>query len=258
MIKLLLSPLYWQSLMVMSSAALKRSNKNSVLGSLWSLLQPFIHMIIISYIFSIMLKQPPELMIKNLAAGIPLWGFLSNALQISGTSLITREHIIKRFRTSKSFFIISDVSIHIVHLLYSILAMFIVLILFYPKTLSFYLILAPIMALPMVIAITAISIAIGFMTPYIRDIPQMISLAVSTLYWTVPIIYPYNMIPDSKKIFFEFHPIFHLMRPMQFLFIEQKLPDYMIMSKAIFVMALSVMMSYYIYRKLNRNVIYYL
>lgn len=258
MIGMLFSKLYWQCLMVMSAAALKRNNKNSVLGSLWSLVQPFIHMVIMSYIFSIMLRQPPELMIKNLAAGIPLWGFLAQSLQASGTSLITREHIIKRFRTSKSMFIISDVSIHIVHLLYSILAMFIILLIFYPKTLSIYMLLAPILALPMVIAITAISIAIGFMTPYIRDIPQMIGLAVSTLYWTVPIVYPYNMIPESKKILFEFHPIFHLMRPMQYLFTEQTLPDMMIMAKAMLVMLISIGISYHIYRKLNRNVIYYL
>jgi lipopolysaccharide transport system permease protein len=242
----------------MSAAALKRTNKNSVLGSLWSLVQPFIHMIIISYIFSIMLKQPPELMIKNLAAGITLWGFLSNSLQASCTSLITREHIIKRFRTSKSLFIISDVSIHIVHLLYSILAMFVVLLVFFPSTLTIYMVLAPILALPMIISVTTISIAIGFMTPYIRDIPQMVSLAIGTLYWTLPIIYPYNMIPDAKKIFFEFHPIFHLMRPMQYLFTEQQLPGFILIVKACIVMVFSILVSYYIYRKLNRNVIYYL
>lgn len=258
MIRMLSSKLYWQSLMVMSAAALKRTNKNSVLGSLWGLIQPFVNMIIISYIFSIMLNQPPELMIKNLSAGITLWSFLSNSLQASCLSLITREHILKRYRTSKSLFITSDISIHIVHFLHSILAMFVVLLIFFPKTLTIYIIFAPIFAIPMIISVSAVSIAIGFMTPYMRDVPQMVNLAIGTLYWTVPIIYPYSMIPEAKKIFFEFHPIFHLMRPMQYLFTEQQLPSMMLMLKACIVMLFSVLISYCIYRKLNRNVIYYL
>jgi ABC-type polysaccharide/polyol phosphate export permease len=33
-------------------------------------------------------------------------------------------------------------------------------------------------------------------------------VALGALYWSVPIIYPYSMVPESKRIFFEINPIF--------------------------------------------------
>jgi len=258
MIKLFLKPIYWKAILVLTRAALIKMNKNSILGSIWSLIQPMTHMFVISYIFSFLLRQPNEIMIKNLAAGLPLWTFMSSAFQSASQSLLSREWVIKRFRTSKTIFIITDVGVHITTLLYSILAMYILISILYFDSIGLYMIYAPIAIIPIIIFTAAISVAIGFMTAYIRDIPQMIALAMTTLYWTVPIIYPYSIVPESKKIFFELNPFFHLVRPLQIVFTEQIFPPLMELSKASLVAVLGIIVSYAIYKKLHRNVIYYL
>ncbi len=258
MIKILFTPIYWRSILVLTKAALIRMNKNSILGSLWALIQPFVHMCVISYIFSVLLKQSNETMMKNLAAGLPLWNFLSNSLSAAANSLITREYILKRYRTSKTMFIISDIAINLFTLGCSILAMYLLLIILYFKTLSFVILLAPLVILPFIISILAVSIAIGFLSPYVRDIPQILTLALSTLYWSVPIVYPYTVIPESKRIFFEYNPLFLLIRPLQILFVEQRFPDLEHMVKASIVSVISIIVSYAIYKKLSRDVIYYI
>jgi len=214
-------------------------------------------MCVISYIFSVLLKQSNETMVKNLAAGLPLWNFLSTSLNASSMSLISRDNILKRYRTSKTMFIISDIAINLFTLGCSILAMYLLLIIFYFKSLSIIILLAPIVIIPFIISVLSVSIAIGFLTPYIRDIPQIINLALSTLYWSVPIVYPYTIIPESKRFIFELNPLFLLIRPMQVLFVEQRFPDMMHMIKASLVMIVSIIVSYFIYRLLSRNVIYY-
>ncbi|MGV2432802.1 MAG UNVERIFIED_CONTAM: hypothetical protein LVQ98_05735 [Rickettsiaceae bacterium] len=45
---------------------------------------------------------------------------------------------------------------------------------------------------------------------------------------------------------------------MQVVFLEQRFPDVVHMLKAFIVMCLSIIASYFIYKKLSRNVIYYL
>lgn len=258
MIKVFFSPLYWKSILILTSASLKRMNKNSILGSIWSLIQPLVHMFIISYIFSVLLNQSNEIMVKNLAAGIPLWTFMSTSFSVATTSLITRDLILKRFRTSKTMFIIADVGVHIITLLYSILAMYLLIAILYFGSLSFYMLLAPIALIPIIIFTIAVSVAIGFVTPYVRDIPQMVSLAINSLYWTVPIIYPYSIVPESKRIFFELNPFFHLIRPLQIIFTEQRFPDFIILAKASLVAMLASIICYMIYRKVKSNVIYFL
>lgn len=258
MIRILISPLYWKSIIILTSAALKRMNKNSILGSIWSLIQPLAHMFVISYIFSVLLNQSNEVMVKNLAAGLPLWTFMSNAFNSAGNSLLSRDFTLKRFRTSKTMFIFTDVCVHIVTLLYSIAAMYILLGGLYFSTLTFYMLLAPIVIIPLIAFTMAISLIIGFLTPYIRDIPQMVQLGMTSLYWTVPIIYPYSIVPESKKIFFELNPFFQIIRPLQIVFLEQRFPDYIILAKASLVASLAIIGSYFIYKRISRNVIYYL
>lgn len=258
MIRLLLSPLYWKSIVILTRAALIRMNKNSILGSLWSLIQPLAHMFVISYIFSVLLQQSNEVMIKNLAAGLPLWTFMSNSFNSAGNSLLSRDFTIKRFKTSKTMFIFTDVGVHIITLLYSIIAMYLLIGGLYFSSLSIYMIFAPIVIIPLIVFTMAISLAIGFLTPYIRDIPQMVQLGMTTLYWTVPIIYPYSIVPESKQIFFQINPFFHLIHPLQVIFVEQRFPDFILLAKASLVSSIAVIISYAIYRKVARNVIYYL
>ena len=249
---------YWQSIYILTKAALVRVNRHSILGSFWALVQPFVHMSIIAYIFSTLLKQPPEIMIKNLAVGVPMWSFLCVSLINSTQSLMMREQIIKKCNISKTMFIIADFNVGLISLVNSMLAMYILLIILYLDSLSPIILLSPILLLPFIISILAVCMVAAYLTPYIRDIPQVIQLLTNTLYWTVPIIYPYSMIPESKRIFFEFHPIFLLMRPVQVMMVEQRFPDMIYIIKSLLVMTIVVISSYLIYRKLSRNVVYYL
>jgi lipopolysaccharide transport system permease protein len=258
MIKALFTPLYWRAILVLTEAAMIRMNKNSILGSLWALIQPFVHMCVISYIFSILLRQSNETMVKNLAAGLPLWNFMATSLSTAANSLVSRENILKRYKTSKVMFIISDIAINIFTLGCSLLAMYLLFIILYFKSLSVIILLAPIVILPFIIAVMAVSVAVGFLAPYLRDIPQILTLALTTLYWSVPIVYPYSIVPQAKQYLFEYNPLFLLIRPLQVLFIEQRFPDPIHMIKASIVTGISIIVSYFIYRKLSRNVIYYI
>jgi lipopolysaccharide transport system permease protein len=144
-------------------------------------------------------------------------------------------------------FIISDIAINLFTLGCSLLAMYLLFTILYFKSLSVIILLAPIVILPFIIAVMAVSVAVGFLAPYIRDIPQILTLALTTLYWSVPIVYPYSIVP-----------LFLLIRPLQVLFIEQRFPDPIHMIKASIVTGISIIVSYFIYRKLSRNVIYYI
>jgi lipopolysaccharide transport system permease protein len=183
---------------------------------------------------------------------------MATSLSTAANSLVSRENILKRYKTSKVMFIISDIAINIFTLGCSLLAMYLLFIILYFKSLSVIILLAPIVILPFIIAVMAVSVAVGFLAPYLRDIPQILTLALTTLYWSVPIVYPYSIVPQAKQYLFEYNPLFLLIRPLQVLFIEQRFPDPIHMIKASIVTGISIIVSYFIYRKLSRNVIYYI
>lgn len=249
---------YYHSIIVLTKASLVRMNKHSILGSVWALLQPFVHMCIISYIFSVLLKQPAELMIKNLAASLPLWNFFNLSCTSGGMALLQREHIIKKSSLPTLMFVLADLAVGVILLGYGMLAMYSFVGLIYFESISLNWLLAPFIALPFVISVMSVSTILAYTVPYIRDIPQVMIVLISALYWTVPIVYPYTIIPDSKQWIFDINPLFILMNPIQILLVKGTLPGTINISKAVFVMLICLGISIFTYKKLSRKVVYYL
>lgn len=249
---------YWRSIAVLTKSSLVRMNKHSILGSVWALLQPFVHMCVISYIFSVLLKQPAELMIKNLAASLPLWNFFNLSCNNGGMALMLRENIIKKSSLSTLMYVIADLLVGLILLCYGMVAMYSFVAIMYPDAVSLNWILVPFIALPFIISVLSVAIILSYVVPYIRDIPQLMMMLISTLYWTVPIVYPYTMIPESKQWIFDINPLFLLINPVQILIVEGRVPDMINIVKAVFVMCVCVAISMFVYRRLSRRVVYYL
>ena len=244
--------------MVLTKSSLVRMNKHSILGSVWALLQPFVHMCVISYIFSVLLKQPAELMIKNLAASLPLWNFFNLSCNNGGMALLLRENVIKKSSLSTLMYVIADLLVGLILLGYGMIAMYSFVAIMYPSSISFSWILAPLLSLPFIISVLSVAIILSYIVPYIRDIPQLMMMVISTLYWTVPIVYTYTMIPESKQWIFDINPLFLLINPVQILIVEGRVPDLMNITKSVFVMVICISISMFAYRKLSRRVVYYL
>lgn len=254
----ILSKKYWSAILLLTQNTLLRQYRNTFLGNLWNLIQPFTHIVIISYFFGFLLRQSPESMAGNLVGGLPLWTFLSSSLVNSSNSLISREGVLKKIIISRTLFPIADTLVQAYILLYSFVAMYAAYILFFPHKFTWLVILMPFAVIPLIITALSLSVAVAFLTPYVRDIPQLLTLLLNVVYWTVPIIYPYSMVPESKKIFFELNPAFCLLRPAQLLITEHTLPSFLIMFKAFFVSLLAVMTGYFIHKRFSRNVVFYL
>ncbi len=235
-----------------------QQNKSSILGIAWSFIQPFIHIVTISFFFSFLLKQPSHIITMNLVGGLPLWNFFTSSLNICSYSIINRRYVFTKSIISKSIFVIADVHVQLYQMMVSFLAMYIAFSILNFQYFDIKFLLFPFYAIPCIVFVYSTSFAVAYLTPYIRDIPQMISIITNALYFTVPIIYPYSIIPESKRIFFEFHPLFLIIRPAQILILERTIPSSIVLLKASIVSVIALIFSYLIHKKFSRNIIFYL
>lgn len=254
----ILSYKYWQAISLLVVNSSTRLNRNTFLGSVWGLIQPFIHIVIISYFFGFLLRQPTEIMVGNLVGALPLWNFMTQGLTQASSSLVVREMVIKRAVISKTYFPISDVLSNLYQLLQAFFAMYLGMIIFYPDKFSISVLFIPIMVLPLIICAVTAGVACAFLTPYVRDIPRLIEVLLSVVYWTVPIIYPFSLIPESKRFLFDWHPIYILIKPVQDIVVTGHLTSIGIIIKSWLVCIICTLISFMLYKRLSRNVIYYL
>jgi lipopolysaccharide transport system permease protein len=249
---------YWQAIFFLSRIIIIKRNANTFLGWIWLLIQPFLHILVISLFMSFLLRQDPRLLVVNLVGTLPFWLFIVQALMDSGESLKQNSEVLKRVLLPKTYFPIAHTITHCYTLFLSFSAMYLTMVMFYPSMFTWKIIFIPLLALPLVICVMTSGIAVAFASPYIRDIPQLINVILNVLYWTVPIIYPYNLIPESKRIFFDFHPIYIVLKPMQDLVVHGVFPSLLLIIKSWVVACIVTIISFFIHRLLAKEVIFYL
>lgn len=187
---------------------IKVKYKQTVLGGLWAVIQPFFMMVIFSLFFGKLAKIPSDGIpypIFNYAAMVP-WVYFSTAITASGNSLITNTNLI-----SKVYFprLIIPVTPVIGGLLDFVIA-FIVLIgmmLWYGIYPTLMVLVFPFLVILMMMSACGIGMILSALNAKYRDIGYTIPFIVQFWMFLSPIVYPSSMVPEKYQILYGLNPM---------------------------------------------------
>lgn len=112
----------WGVLSALVSKDFKRKYRRSVLGILWSVLNPLLMMVIMTAVFSYMFKFNIEHFPLYLILGNILFGLMSTATCTAMTSIVDSSSLIKKIRIEKAIFPIEKVIFALVNFVFSLIA----------------------------------------------------------------------------------------------------------------------------------------
>ena len=254
----LFSKKYILSIIGLSKYLFLNQYKGSYLGFAWSLILPTIYIGVMSAVFSIIMRFPINNFVVHLAPGLITWNFFVNSLTSGSSALLKRESILKKVIIPKTIFPISETILHLINFVLSFLSIVVIIKVVIGGGFNLSILLLPIAAFPVILTSVTVAIMLAYITPYFRDITHLITVAFTVLFWTVPVAYPLEIIPESKRIFFEMNPLYALIQPVQYLVYNGQFIN---MNKFIYSLSVSILaslISYYAYKKLHRRVIYYI
>jgi len=249
---------YFESLYFLTKTAIMRQYRESFLGMFWSVIQPGIQVVVLSLVFTLIVRFDTENYTLLLMSGFLPWTFMHNSFSLGSNSLILKSILIKNgCILPKTMFIISDTFVGIYVMLVSFVAMYLVVGTFFTG-LSFYFFLLPVVLLPVIIFTICVCVILAYVAPYMKDISHLIGIVMGSLFWSVPIVYPASVIPDKYLIFFEINPFYILIKPIQELVHGSTFPSIDHLVYAFGVAFISFILSWIVQKKLRRNVVYYL
>jgi ABC-2 type transport system permease protein len=188
---------------------LKVRYKRSVLGVLWTMLNPLFLMIILAFVFSHALRITMEHFPIYLLSALVLWNFFAQATSWSTACFLSYAPIIKKIYVPRSMFVLATVLSGSVNLLISLVPLAIMMVVFghpFRPALAF---------LPVPILLTTffslgISLALAPLCVMFADIVQIYQVALSAWMYLTPIIYPLTALPESYRRILVFNPMTHL------------------------------------------------
>jgi ABC-type polysaccharide/polyol phosphate export permease len=199
---------YWSLLKKLTLREIKARYKQSFLGFFWVILNPLFQMIIMSFVFSNIMKMtgigvPYPIF---LYAGLLPWLFFANSISSAMGALANNSSLIKKIYFPREILILSTLLAKVFDFSLAII-IFIVLMIFFKVPFTVYMLLFfPIFLLQFIFTY-GLSLLLSALNLFYRDIQYLFDLVMTLWFYVTPIIYATEFFPAQYRYIFKINPM---------------------------------------------------
>lgn len=182
--------------------------RRSVLGMLWTVLNPLMMMAVMTIVFSELFASSIENFAIYYLSGYILYSFVNDSTTASLFSVVYNAALMKKVYIPKYMFPISKVASSLVNLGFSLVAMLIVMAV--TRTpLKFTLIFLPFLVFYIVLFSTGLGLILSTVYVFFRDCGHFYSIVMLVWMYLTPLFYPENILPETIQSLLRFNPLYH-------------------------------------------------
>lgn len=246
---------YYEVVGTVAMRNVKLRYKNSILGFLWSLLNPLIYLLIFIVIFRdvFALENYPLFILS----GLVFWTFFSGtSIQVLG-SILDSGGILKSLAVPPITFPLSYLFSSLINLFFMLIPFFI-LMLFFGLKLS----LITLLIFPGIILLSlftfGFSIALCALNVFFRDVGMFYNTILPALFYLTPIAYPIDQVPEQYQFFIKLNPVLHFIGYFRDILYFNKIPDMLTIGIILFISILFAFIGLYVFNSLKKGFISHL
>ena len=179
---------------------LKVRYKNSVLGFVWSLLNPLLLMVVFTIVFTIMLPNLtiPKFPVFVMCALLP-WNFFNTSVMSALNSIVHNGHLIKKVYFPREVLPISTVLSNFVNFILSLPVLFL-LIIFFKVPITVWILYLPLIMLVQVAFTVGVSLILATVNVFYRDTGVIMEVVMQAWFFLTPVFYPVDLLPEWKTV----------------------------------------------------------
>jgi ABC-2 type transport system permease protein len=168
--------------------------KNSVLGFVWSMLNPAIVLMVYYVVFKYFLKSLIPDFALFLFSGLIAWNLIATALPGSSASIVANAGIVKKVAFPREVLALAQVGTASVFFFFQSIVLALFLIGFQYAPAWSYLPVLLFALVDLLILTAAIAVYLSAVNVYYRDVEHLVAVLLQAAFWGVPIIYSYNTV----------------------------------------------------------------
>jgi len=233
---------------------LKIRYRNSILGILWSLIEPLLLLGVLFVVFSTMFRfEIPNFPIY-LLLGIICWNFFKNGTLFALNSLTNRSALITQIYFPRSIPGLSAGITASIMLVFELVVLTIFMVIFGFIPTYTVILLIPILALELVL-ILGISLPLSVLNVKYKDTEFIWNIVVHAGFFLTPIFYQFDMMPDYVQNILQFSPMVQIVTMAHHVVLYGTLPSINSILYAVGSISVITVIGYLIFRKYQAKVV---
>ncbi len=186
--------------------------KGSVLGFLWTFINPLFQLIIYTLVFSYILKNDIEKYYLFLFVALIPWNFFSAALTGGSTAILGQKDMVKKIYFPREVLPIAYVSSCFVNMLYCFVVVFAVVFMSGVRPSIVSLLYLPLIMMIEYVLALGIAFISSAITVYFRDFEHILGIISMGWMFLTPIMYSIEIVPLKYQRIFSFNPMTPVIR----------------------------------------------
>lgn len=231
--------------------------RNMSLGVLWSLVNPIVLMVVLSFVFTRVFKTSQPDFPVFLFCGLLPFNFFSLAWGTGTGSMVDNAGLIKRVPVPREVIPISAVLSCCLHLLIQ-MGLLLVLTIAYGLGINVHWLWIPLVLSLELIFVSGLSLLTAALNVMIRDTRYVVESINTVLFWLVPIFYSLSLVPEEYRDLYQFNPLAALVLALRSILLESKSPASTLLLKMTAVSFVALAAGWYVFAKLKNRFYNYL
>nr|WP_295277339.1 ABC transporter permease [uncultured Blautia sp.] len=204
---------------------LKGRYKGSVMGFLWTMINPLLQLAVYTFVFSVIMPSGVERFYLFLFVALVPWLFFSTCLSTGTTVIFAQQEMVKKIYFPRQILPISFTISQFVNMLLSFVVIFIVLIFSGIKFNFKALACLPVIMLVQFILCLGITFVVSALTVYLRDLEYILSIISMAWMYLTPILYPIENVPEAYRGICYINPMTSIIVAYRDILYSSKVPE---------------------------------
>jgi ABC-2 type transport system permease protein len=235
---------------------LKVRYKRSVLGFLWALLNPALMMLVLTLVFSTIMRFPIKHYAIFLLSVLLPWTFFSQSLGYAVESIVGNGELIKKVAVPKLVFPVAAIVSNIINLLLSLIPLAILVpLLRHPFYWTWLYLPVPMLAL--IIFTLGVTFLFAAANVYYRDVTHIVQVVLSAWFYFTPIIYPLDLLPPHYQWLFKLNPLLYVTNGFRLAVYYGMLPKWTSVAASFVCAFAALLIGFGIFRKYQDHFVFY-
>ncbi|MZK53458.1 ABC transporter permease [Clostridium beijerinckii] len=203
---------------------LRTRYKGSVLGFLWTFINPLLQLCVYTMVFSVIMKSDiPKYYIHLFVALVP-WIFFQTSITSGSSSIISNKDLIKKIYFPRLIIPMSAVNGAFMNMLFTMVVVFIALIIS-GLGISKYIIILPIIMILEYLLALGLSFIVSALNVYFRDLEHILGIATMAWMYLTPVLYSIDNVPERFRKIFSLNPMTPIIVAFRDILYYKKMPD---------------------------------
>lgn len=228
--------------------------KGSILGMLWSFINPLLQVFVYYLVFPYLMRGSMENFLVFLITAFFPWNFFLASINGATGCIKANAGIIKKVYFPRKILILSQVISNLINFFFAVPIILIFVVIF-QIPLTWNLIFLPLIAVVEALLCYGCGLILSAINVYVQDVENLVQFFLNLLFYGTPIIYSLDMFPSGSMLYFlvSYNPMTLLMNCYRNVMMYGTMPEWGSLAVLLLISFVLIMMGNWVFDKLQKG-----